>query len=336
VVAKVLTIENPEDFEHAVERAAELLRMGEVVAVPTETVYGLAANALNESAVQRIYEVKGRPRVNPIIVHIASLAMAKACTTEWPESAAALARAFWPGPLTLVLPKSPKVPSIVTAGGATVGIRWPGHPFMQELIRRCDFPLAAPSANLANALSPTSAAHVSEMLGGSIPLIVDAGASNVGIESTVLDLTVSPPRLLRAGMISQSQIAKVTGRVACAKNASGTVLKSPGLMRKHYAPNARLIVRAWRNDAELRKIVEEVGGSGEAISIIAHERIPHSSEFGRVAIIPHDPEAYARALYAELHECDRIGSKVILVEEVPSGDEWAGIRDRLSRASATG
>jgi L-threonylcarbamoyladenylate synthase len=336
MAAEVLKIETPQDFAGAVARAAEMLQRGEIVAVPTETVYGLAANALNEMAVRQIYAVKGRPSANPIIVHIASIEMAKKCAVVWPETANVLARAFWPGPLTMVLPKADAIPPIVTAGGTTVGIRWPAHPFMQELIRRCDFPLAAPSANVANALSPTSANHVLKMLGAKIPLIVDAGASNVGIESTVLDLSVDPPCVLRAGMISASQIAGALGRsISQNKTESGT-LKSPGQLWKHYAPKARLVIRKWRDDAELSTIISEFAIPPQKISLIAHERIPHGIPFGRVAIIPHDPEAYARALYAELHHCDQLGASLILVEELPSGDEWAGIRDRLQRASALG
>jgi L-threonylcarbamoyladenylate synthase len=336
MAGEVLKIETPSDFVRAVARAAELLQRGEIVAVPTETVYGLAANAFNETAVRRIYEVKERPSANPIIVHIASIAMAKKCAAVWPETANVLARAFWPGPLTVVLPKAAAIPVIVTAGGETVGIRWPAHPFMQELIRRCDFPLAAPSANLANALSPTSASHVLKMLGAKIPLVVDAGPSNIGIESTVVDLSVDPPRILRAGMISASEVGSVIGRtISEKKNESGT-LKSPGQLAKHYSPKATLVIRKWRDDAELGTLISSFTIAPAKISVISHERIPHGIPFGRVAIIPHDPEAYARALYAELHHCDQVGATLILVEEVPSGDEWAGIRDRLQRASAPG
>jgi L-threonylcarbamoyladenylate synthase len=328
-------IETPAQFTAAVQRAAELLQRGEVVAVPTETVYGLAANALNPDAVRKIYQAKGRPASNPIIVHVASLPMAQACSSSWPKSANALAAAFWPGPLTLVLPKSSSIPPIVTAGGDTVGLRWPAHPFMQELIRACAFPIAAPSANPANTLSPTSADHVQAMLTGKIPLIVDAGPSNVGIESTVLDLTAHPPRVLRPGMISTSQIAQVLKQdiLGECQTETGT-LKSPGLLRKHYAPRAKLVVSIWQNDSELRTLAEQSGFLFHQISVIAHEHIPRNIPFGRVSVIPHDSEAYARALYAELHHCDQSGTKLILVEQVPVSEEWHGIRDRLKRASA--
>src|SRR5258707_2402260 len=195
--AAVLSAHTPELFRAAVHRAAELLRAGEVVALPTETVYGLAANALDARAVARIFEIKGRPAHNPIIVHVAGLELAKRCVADWPPLAERLAHSFWPGPLTLVLPRSKEVPAIVTAEGPTVGVRWPSHHFIQAVIREWGFPLAAPSANLSNRLSPTNAEHVRRTLGHKIRLIVDGGQSHVGIESSVLDLSVSPPRLLR-------------------------------------------------------------------------------------------------------------------------------------------
>ena len=188
VTAEVLPTHTPELFRVALRKAVDLLRAGETVALPTETVYGLAANAFDARAVERIFQVKGRPAHNPIIVHVASLAMAKRCVSTWPALAERLAKAFWPGPLTLVLPRARGIPEVVTAGGPTVGVRWPSHPFIQALIKACGFPLAAPSANPSSRISPTSAAHVRRYLGGKIPLIVDGGQAQVGIESTVLDL----------------------------------------------------------------------------------------------------------------------------------------------------
>src|SRR5262249_8694147 len=201
-------------FQAAVQRAAELLRAGKVVALPTETVYGLAANALDRAAVGEIFRIKERPAINPVIVHVADIEMARRCTANWPESADRLAAAFWPGPLTLVLPRGKDIPMIVTADGPTVGIRWPSHPFIQAVIRECGFPLAAPSANLSNHVSPTNAAHVRKQLGNRIQLIVDGGQSQVGIESTVLDLSTSPPRVLRPGMIHETALLAVIGELA--------------------------------------------------------------------------------------------------------------------------
>ena len=219
---EILSTHTAHLFATAVKRAAELLRAGEIVALPTETVYGLAANALDAGAVAKIYEAKGRPAHNPIIVHVASVGMVKSCVTRWPAVAEDLARGFWPGPLTLVLPKAPEIPEIVTAGGATVGVRWPSHPLIQAVIRECGFPLAAPSANLSNQISPTNAGHVRKQLAGKIPLIVDGGQSQVGIESTVLDLVSEPPAVLRPGMIHEESLMAVTGDlVSFQKKSSG-------------------------------------------------------------------------------------------------------------------
>ena len=282
----------------------------------------------------RVYEVKGRPAHNPLIVHVASIGMARDCVTEWPASAEVLARHFWPGPLTLVLPRAPLVPEIVAADGATVAVRLPLHPLMRAVIEQCGFPLAAPSANRANQLSPTATEHVLASLGGRIPLIVDAGPTSLGIESTVLDLSSPTPAILRPGMISAQQISQVLGRKVAAAPEQGPNLKSPGRLQKHYSPRARLVLASWRNDAELFGIARDAAVPSGAIHVIAYEQIPRANPFARVALIPHDPEAYARALYAELHRSDQLGAQLILVEAPPESPEWDGIRDRLTRASA--
>jgi L-threonylcarbamoyladenylate synthase len=250
MITETLPTHSPALFDAAVCRAVELLRAGEVVALPTETVYGLAANALDPDAVAKIYSIKGRPAHNPVICHVASRELAWRCVTAWPENAEKLARAFWPGPLTLVLPRAAIIPDIVAAGGATVGIRWPSHPFIQAVIAACDFPLAAPSANLSNRLSPTNAAHVRSQLEGKVPLIVDGGQAQVGIESTVVEVSASPVRLLRPGMIHEASLMSVVGRLAV--GAAAGEFRSPGLLRKHYSPRARLRLFAWSNEAELR------------------------------------------------------------------------------------
>jgi L-threonylcarbamoyladenylate synthase len=332
---EILSTETPELFEEAVRCAAELLRVGQVIALPTETVYGLAANALNPAAVGRIFEIKGRPAHNPIIAHVASLEMARHYTKLWPPLAQQLAEAFWPGPLTMVLPRADVLPDVLTAGGATVGIRWPSHPFMQAVIRRCGFPLAAPSANLANRVSPTNACHVLQQLGNQLPLIVDGGQAQVGIESTVLDLSVSPPRVLRPGMIHSQAILSVTGELAEATaTSSDEPLKSPGLIQKHYAPRARLVLRAWKNDLEFEAQIKLLSAPRSRTHVIAHTHIPAAVDFASVSVIPHDAEAFARALYGQLHTCDELGAELIVVEALPETDEWRGLTDRLSRAAA--
>jgi L-threonylcarbamoyladenylate synthase len=332
--ALVLPTNTPELFQAAVRQAVELLRAGELVALPTETVYGLAANALDAQAVSRIFEVKGRPARNPVIVHVAGTAMARSCVALWPALAERLATAFWPGPITLVLPRAGVIPEAVTAGGWTVGVRWPNHPFIEAVIRGCGFPLAAPSANLSNRLSPTNARHVQQQLGDKIPLIVDGGQSPVGIESTVLDVSVSPPRLLRPGMIHEQALVAVTGELARGDSPSGAVLRSPGLLRKHYAPRARLVIWGWRDDRDLKSRIDDCRVRAARIHVIAHTRIPAGKGFGRVSILPHDPRAFARAIYAELHQCDEAGAELIIVEALPDTAEWSALADRLHRAAA--
>jgi L-threonylcarbamoyladenylate synthase len=243
-----------------------------------------------------------------------------------------LARAFWPGPLTLVLPRAKVIPDIVTAGGDTVGVRWPSHPFMQAVIAACDFPLAAPSANLSNQLSPTNAEHVRRQLGGRIRLIVDGGQAQVGIESTVVDVSVVPPRLLRPGMIHEAALLSVTGSLAAGETAG--ILRSPGLLKKHYSPRAKLLVLRWRDDADLLGQLSRLKVTTTETCVIAHSTLPGAGEFLRVSIVPHDAEAFARALYAALHECDDAGAQWIVAEALPDEPEWRPIADRLARAAA--
>ena len=334
MTTEVFSTHTPELFQKAVRQAVELLRAGEVIALPTETVYGLAANALDAKAVSKIFKIKGRPANNPVIVHVASVEMAKRCVAKWPTTADKVAKSFWPGPLTLVLPRANEIPDIVTAGGMTVGIRWPSHPFIQAVIRECDFPLAAPSANLSGCVSPTNAGHVRKQLGGKISLIVDGGQSQIGIESTVLDLTVSPPQILRPGMIHVESLSAVIGNIEHrTPNIEHPILRSPGRLKKHYEPKAKLIVLSWQNDEDLKSQLATRHLSLVTCHIIAHTHIPLAEGFVRVSVISHDAEVFARAIYAELHRCDEMGVKLIVVEAPPAAPEWLGIVDRLRRAA---
>lgn len=330
----VIPTHTPELFRVAVEQATAVLMTGGLVALPTETVYGLAANAFDPAAVHKIYEAKGRPARNPVIVHVADLSQARRCVTEWPDSAEALARAFWPGPLTVVLPRSELIPKVVTAGGRTVGVRWPSHPFIQAVIRKCGFPLAAPSANVSMRVSPTNAEHVMRSLGGRIPLIVDGGQSQVGIESTVIDLSGRCPRVLRPGMIHEESLKAVLGDWEHRPIEPGDGLASPGLLPKHYAPAAPLRVLRWADEGDLLKQLAGNGIEPGRTHVLAHTIIPGGSVLGGVSVIPHDPEAFARALYAELHRCDEAEAGWVVVEEVSTASEWSAIADRLRRASA--
>jgi L-threonylcarbamoyladenylate synthase len=341
--ATILQTHTPELFNTAVRQAVEVLKSGQVVALPTETVYGLAANAYDASAVAKIYEIKGRPPHNPIIVHVASTSLARQCVRSWPDVAEKVAQAFWPGPLSLVLPRSEKIPCIVTGGGPTVGLRWPSHPFIQAVIQQAGFPLAAPSANLSNDLSPTSASHVIRALGKKIPLIVDGGSCQVGIESTVLDLSVEPPVVLRPGMISREALAVVVGELGMPfVRENGVALKSPGQLKRHYSPKATLIILDWQDEQELWGKINSFAAENKngkslnpsAFHVLAHTHIPSSRGLGGVSVIPHDAEAFARALYSALHQADELGAQVIIIEKLPSTPEWRAIQDRLERASA--
>jgi L-threonylcarbamoyladenylate synthase len=341
---EILSTRTPALFKAAVRRAAALLRAGEIVALPTETVYGLAANAWNADAVAKIFRAKGRPAHNPVIVHVASLALARRCVADWPKLADKLAKAFWPGPLTLVLPRAKEIPEIVSAGGPTVGVRWPSHPFIQAVIRECGFPLAAPSANPSGRLSPTSAEHVHKNLEGKIRLIVDGGPAQVGIESTVLDLTSNPPTVLRPGMIRPESLEAAIGEVQRSGfrvrsselrvRSSGITLRSAGLLKKHYAPRATLLVLSWRNGADLKWQIANRHLPIATCHVIAHSRVPGREGFGRVSVIPRDPDAFARAIYAALHRADAAGAELTVVEAPPASPRWRAIADRLRRAAA--
>jgi L-threonylcarbamoyladenylate synthase len=303
--------------------AATRIRAGELVAFPTETVYGLGANALDAAAVEKIYTVKGRPSTSPLIVHVASVSMASALVTEWPAEAEALAQSFWPGPLTLVLSKKSHVPDLVTAGLGTVGVRMPEHSMALALIREAGVPIAAPSANRFMQLSPTTAAHVRETFGDAIP-VLDGGPCRVGIESTVVSITssngVRKVVLLRPGAISTAAIAEAIGRNAeeieqGAAPVVGLAHASPGMHERHYSPQTPLSLTASPD------------ASG------AYVFYEHAAKAARVIRMPDDPHEYAAQLYSGLHALDREGWPVISVEPPPETPEWAAVRDRLQRAA---
>jgi len=304
-----------------VRRAGELIRAGRLVAFPTETVYGLGANALDAGAVARIFEAKGRPSTSPLIVHAASIEMARELAAEWPEAAEILGRRFWPGPLTLVLPKQPCVPGIVTAGLATVGLRVPANPIALELIRAAGVPIAAPSANRFSELSPTTAEHVRAGLGAAVDLILDGGPTTVGIESTVLSLEGSRATLLRPGMVSQREIEELIGPVSIAGDPGAGSHPSPGMHHRHYSPRTPVIlVRCGR-------VPER--GRGAYLSLSEEPAAPVAT---RVRM-PLSAAAYAAVLYGTMHRLDGEGLDWIAVEHPPEGSEWAGILDRLERAA---
>jgi L-threonylcarbamoyladenylate synthase len=318
-----------------IEEAAQLLRAGRLVAFPTETVYGLGANALDAAAVQRIFVAKGRPSFNPVIAHVADADAARTLTTTWPDAAARLAEAFWPGPLTLVLPKRALVPDVVTAGLPAVGVRVPAHPVALALLRAAGVPIAAPSANRFTELSPTLAAHVARTLGDRVDLILDGGPTAVGIESTVLDLTGDAPTLLRPGTISSEQLAAVLGAAPLAAQEplhADAPRLAPGMVERHYAPRAAV----WLFDAADRPQVAErlravpTRGRVGALLLAPWDAEPAPD---LPLPMPVDPSAYARRLYAALHQLDDAACTIALVERPPDTPAWQGVRDRLARAA---
>jgi L-threonylcarbamoyladenylate synthase len=315
-----------------ISQAADLLRRGALVAFPTETVYGLGANALEEAAVRRIFEAKGRPSHNPLIVHVARIEAARELTPRWSESAERLARTFWPGPLTLVLPKAAKVPDLVTAGLPTVGIRVPNHPVTFALLSAVELPIAAPSANRSGEVSPTTAQHVARSLGDRVPLILDAGPTDIGIESTVVDVSGGNATLLRPGVISSEQLAEVVGPLRTFSTARPDApLPSPGMLDRHYAPRTplRLFETAERGAVEAE--IRQAKAQGKRVGVMTWSKEVNGGD--PLIILPSSPLAAGRILYSVLHRLDDEGCDLILVERPSSDPRWAAIRDRLERAA---
>ncbi|MBV8834277.1 MAG: threonylcarbamoyl-AMP synthase [Acidobacteriaceae bacterium] len=305
-----MTNQRPSDEE--LERAAQAIRSGELVAFPTETVYGLGANALDASAVEKIYVAKNRPYASPLIVHVSDEWMARSVTAEWPELAHRLAEQFWPGPLTMVIRKAAAIPEIVTAGLESVGVRVPSHPVSLDLIRRSGVPIAAPSANRFGEISPTRAEHVRAGLGERVAIVLDGGPSQVGIESTVVSLSRNPPAVLRPGMISTEDLEAASGvrwdrEMNLPRVVEQEPHESPGLNLRHYAPRTPFYV--------LERGATEPAGRG------------------RVLQMPDCVEQYAGRLYDELHRADAEAWDWIAVPDPPELPQWEGIRDRLRRAS---
>jgi len=330
---EVLNVYGPLSEREVIAKAAAKLSSGGLVAFPTETVYGLGANALDPAAVARIFAAKGRPANNPLIVHIAETAQAQQLVGAWPQIAGQLAARFWPGPLTLVLPRSQAIPDIVTAAGPTVAVRVPAHPIARALIAAAGVPLAAPSANRSSRLSPTRVEHVLRDLDGRIDLIVDGGPTPGGIESTVLDLTTTPPRVLRPGLAAPAEIEGVIGPIDLSPAASQTLehpLRSPGMLARHYAPRAPLELAhgdGWDRAHAHACLGQRVGW----LTFASSTGRPHP--LVKIIVMPGDPLAYAAQLYAVLHALDDDDMERIVVDLPPDADEWLAVRDRLHRAA---
>jgi len=322
VDTELLSARSPADLDEA----AALLRRGGLVAFPTETVYGLGALALEPLAVRAIYAAKGRATTNPVIVHVLGEDEARPLCARWPIEAQELVTRFWPGPLTLVLPRTERVPDEVTGGGPTVAVRAPSHPAARQLLARVGAPLAAPSANRSEHVSPTTARHVLRDLNGRIDAVLDGGRCPVGIESTVVALTPAGPRLLRTGAVPRAALEELLGDVPDAPPA-GPVAASPGLEKRHYAPAALVRIA---DAAALPRIAADLPGR---VGALVRSEIAFPE--GVVSLrLPSDPAGYARDLYAALRELEDRGCSSICIESVPSTPDWDAIRDRLNRASA--
>ncbi|HVO44482.1 MAG TPA: L-threonylcarbamoyladenylate synthase [Aggregatilineales bacterium] len=337
------------DLQHidaaAIDKAAALLRSGELVAFPTETVYGLGADALNPTAVGRIFEVKGRPANDPIIVHIASADQLAEVAVDPPAVVVALAAKFWPGPLTVVLNRASKVAANVGGGRSTVGVRVPNHPIAQALIRAAGVPVAAPSANLFGHTSPTSAHHVLDDLNGKIPLILDGGPTPVGVESTVIDLSVDPPQLLRPGGVTLEAIETFLPNIVTVTHYAlpdDGALSGPGMLEKHYAPRAELRLIEGTDGAIRRAILKlsnQLLDQGKKVGLLiatddknALPGLDNSIEIVTVGPLK-DLDKVAKNLYEGMRKLDARSVDVILARSFPTDGIGAAIHDRLVRAA---
>lgn len=298
------------------------------MAIPTETVYGLAADAANPDAVAKIFQAKGRPADHPLIVHIAYASKMKDWAAEVPDAAIRLANAFWPGPLTMILPKKATVPTAVTGGQNTIALRVPSHPMTLWLLREFDGGLAAPSANRFGRISPTTAQHVADELGDAVDYILDGGPCMVGVESTIIDLTDRQPTILRPGRITRSQLQEVLETEIALK--SQHKIRAPGMLAAHYAPQTPAYLC---NREELLAMLEEQRTTNKQTGLLIFS--PELAELAcrQILSLPHQAEQYEAALYTALRELDKMQLDCILVERPPEQEEWMAVNDRLSKAT---
>lgn len=326
-------------FENTTEdlnKAAELIRNGEVVVMPTETVYGLGANALDENAVKKIYEAKGRPSDNPLIVHVSDFSEVEELVIEIPEGAKLIAEKFWPGPLTVILKKKPIIPECVSAGLKTVGIRLPENEIARNFIRACGVPIAAPSANISGKPSPTKFEHVYEDMNGRVAGIIRGGDSGVGVESTVIDMTSEIPTVLRPGGISVEQLREVLGEVLISSELKkDDIPKAPGMKYKHYSPKAPVYILKG-NDGAVKDFLSKRCMFGK-VAVIAfdekREALPQNVHFISLGT-KNSPESAAKRLFDCLRECDKADAKEVYAPEIPDGGLWRAVKNRLYKAAA--
>ncbi|HET9485558.1 MAG TPA: L-threonylcarbamoyladenylate synthase [Xanthomonadales bacterium] len=309
-----------------IEEAIAALRRGEAIGLPTETVYGLAADARDAAAVRRIFELKGRPADHPLIVHLAESGWLERWARDVPTEAVVLADRFWPGPMTLILQRQPDVLDAVTGGQDTVGLRVPAHPLARDVIARFGDGLAAPSANRYGRVSPTTAQHVRDEFGDSVPIVLDGGDCEVGIESTIVDLSCDAPRILRPGRITRAELEAAIGPVESGATAASP--RTAGTHAAHYAPRTPIELAP---SAELAGRIAAHRHAGRRVATLARAAVPEGAEGIAAGAAARD---YAHALYAALRALDALGAERIVIETPPDGAEWTAIRDRLMRAAA--
>lgn len=337
---RIINLEQNNINIEALYEAAVILKNGGLVAFPTETVYGLGANALSQTAVEGIFKAKGRPADNPLIVHIADIKELNSIAVNIPTDALKLASAFWPGPLTMVLPKAQGIPQIVTAGLPTVAVRLPAHPIARRLIELAGVPVAAPSANISGRPSPTVAAHVIEDLTDRVDIIIDGGNAQVGLESTVIDLSCEPPIILRPGGITYAQIKEIIPSVIndiSDKPTNNEAPKSPGMKYKHYAPKAKLYVFEGEQDkviAEIKKRVIQAQAVGLKAGVLAHTDTVAQYNAHYVYNYGKDKKELAANLFLALREFDNNNVNIIFSEPVEDGGIGTAIKNRLYKAAA--
>lgn len=322
----MVTARLPQD---EIDQAVEALRAGEVVAFPTETVYGLGADASNPDAVRRIFELKGRPATHPLIVHIEHLRALERWALSVPPAAAALAEKFWPGPLTLILRRAPAVDLAITGGQDTVAVRVPGHPVAQQLLRAFGSGIAAPSANRYGRISPTRPEHVREEFGDDVRIVLDGGDCKIGLESTIVSCVDTVPRILRPGSLTLTQLRTVVPELQAGPGNGAP--RVPGSDAKHYAPRTSLSIVASRT---LEEVVGQLTEHREKIAVLAMRPPRVANKYMTWINAGRRADIYGRELYVNLRTLDKSGAKEILVEEVPAGEAWDAVRDRLHRAAS--
>jgi L-threonylcarbamoyladenylate synthase len=331
---RIVRIDPVDPDPATIAEAARMLREGGLVAFPTETVYGLGARAFDPRALARVFAAKGRPTTHPLIAHVLDTAAARALAATWPAGASSLADAFWPGPLTMVVDRASHVPSAVSGGGNSIALRVPSHPVARALIAALGEPIAAPSANRYQGLSPTLAAHVVKELGDGVDLVLDGGPCEAGVESTVVDVRRGGMCVLRPGAVDLARLRGI-GTVEMRQEVAdaGAERASPGMDARHYAPRARLVIAETAEEA--RRMAVGLAASGQRVGLVVRDAHEPLAGAERVAVrcLPKGPAEYARLMYRTLHELDDAGVDVIVAEAVPETDGWWAVADRQRRGA---